>query len=76
MYSTCPVIKSDKFPPTPSKVFIKLALVKKEKVSQAQADKFIRLTLQGDIDHILEFKEPIEMDDILKVGDKARLLIL
>ena len=76
MYSTCPVAKSDKFPPTPSKVFIKLALVKKEKVTQAQADKFTRLTLRGDIDQILGFKEPIEMDDILKVDDKVRLVVV
>ena len=47
VYSTCPVAKSDKFPPTPSTVFIKLALVKKKKVSQAQADNFTRLTLRG-----------------------------
>ena len=57
-------------------MFIKLALVKKKKVSQAQADKFTRLTLQGDIDEILGFKEPIEMDDILKVDDKVRLVVV
>ena len=76
MYNTCPVAKSDKFPPTPSKVFIKLALVKKTNVSRAQADKFTRLTLQGDIDQILQVKEPIEMDDILKVDDMARLVVV
>ena len=76
MYSTCPVAKSDKFPPTPSKVFIKLALVKKEKVSQAQADEFTRFTLRGNIDQILQVKEPIEMEDILKADDKARLVIV
>ena len=64
------------FPPTPSKVFIKLALVKKEKVSQAQADNFTRLTLRGDIDQILQVKEPIEMDDILKADDKVRLVVV
>ena len=76
VYSTCPVAKSDKFPPTPSKVFIKLALVKKEKVSQAQADNFTRLTLRGDIDQILGLKEPIEMDDILKADDEVRLVVV
>ena len=76
MYSTCPVAKSDKFPPTPSKVFIKLALVKKEKVSQAQADEFTRFTLRGNIDQILKVKEPIEMEDILKADDKARLVVV
>ena len=76
MYNTCPVAKSDKFPPTSSKVFIKLALVKKEKVSRADADKFTCLTLQGDVDQILQVKEPIEMDDILKAGDKVRLVVV
>ena len=76
VYSTCPVAKSDKFPPTPSKVFIKLALVKKEKVSRAQADNFTRLTLRGDIDQILQVKEPIEMDYILKTDDKVRLVVV
>ena len=76
VYSTCPVAKSDKFPPALSEVFIKLALVKKEKVSRAQADNFTRLTLRGDIDQILQVKEPIEMDDILKADDKVRLVVM
>ena len=76
MYSTCPVAKSDKFPPTPSKVFIKLALVKKKKVSQEEADNYTRLTLRGDIDQILQVKEPIEMDDILKADDNIRLVVV
>ena len=57
-------------------MFIKLALVKKEKVSKAQADNFTHLTLRGDIDQILGFKEPIKMDDILKAGDKVRLVVV
>ena len=57
-------------------MFIKLALVKKEKVSRTQADKFTRLTLRGDIDEILQVKEPIEMDDILKADDKVRLVVV
>ena len=57
-------------------MFIKLALVKKEKVSRAQADNFTCLTLRGDIDQILQVKEPIEMDDILKADDKVRLVVV
>ena len=76
MYANSPVAKSDKWPPTPSKVYIKLALVKKEKVSRAEADEFTRLTLQGDIDTILQIKERIEMDDILKAEDKTRLVVV
>ena len=73
--STLPV-PSDKFPPTPSKVLIKLALVKKNEVRQAQADNFTRLTLQGEIDQILQVKEPIEIDDILKADDEVRLVVV
>ena len=54
VYTNSPVAKSDKWPPTPSTMYIKLALVKKEKVSRAEADEYTRLTLQGDIDTILQ----------------------
>ena len=50
--------------------------MKKEKVSRAQADNFTRLTLQGDIDQILQDKEPIEMDDILRADDEVRLVVV
>ena len=76
VYSTCPVARTEKFPPTSNKVFIKLALVKKEKVTRAQADNFTRLTLQGDIDQILQVKKPIEIDDILKADDEVRLVVV
>ena len=76
MYSTSPVAISDKFPPTPSKVFIKLSLVKNERVSREEADKYTRLTPQGDVDQILQVREPIEMDDILKADDKTHLIVV
>ena len=66
----------DKWPYTPSKIYIKLALIKKEKVSRATADAFTRLTLMGDIDQILKVKQPIAMDDILRPGDRARLVVV
>ena len=76
LYKTHLVVRSDKFAPTRSVEFIKLALVKKEKVNRAEADNFIRLTLQGDIDQILQVKKPIEMDDILKADDNVRLVVV
>ena len=76
VYANCPVAKSDKWPPTPSTIYIKLALVKKERVSRAEANEFTRFTLQGDIDTILQIKERIEMDDILKAEDKTRLVVV
>ena len=76
VYSNYPVAKPDKFPPTPCKAFIKLALVKKESVTREEADKFTHLTLRGDIDQILQVKEPIKLDDILKADDKVRLVVV
>lgn len=75
VYHNSPIAKSDKFPPTPSMVYIKLALVKKMKVSKLSADKFTHLTLQGDVDQILHVKEVIKMNDILK-EDKIRLVVV
>ena len=65
----------DKWPPTPSTTYIRLALVKKEKVSRGEADHFTRLTLQGEIDTILKTKQPITMEDVLK-DDDARLVVV
>ena len=75
-YKKHSVAPSDKLAATRSMEFIKLALVKKEKVSQAQANKFTRLTLQGDIDEILGSPEAIEMNDILKADDKVRIVVV
>ena len=62
-------IDRDKWPPTPSTTYIRLALVKKEKVSRGEANHFTRLTLQGEIDTILQAKQPITMEDVLKDND-------
>ena len=67
VYATSPVIVDrDKWPPTPSTTYIRLALVMKRKVSRGEADHFTRLTLKGDIDNILKAKLPITMEDVLK----------
>ena len=68
-------IDRDKWPPTPSTTYIRLALVKKEEVSRGEADHFTRLTLQGEIDTILKAKQPITMEDVLKDND-TRLVVV
>ena len=75
MYAKTPVIKSDKLLHSPSKVYVKLALVKKERVSHSMVDEFTRLTLQGDVDQILHDKEKIEMDNIFMDG-RTRLVLV
>ena len=56
-------------------LLIKLALVKKEKVTQARVDAFTHPILQGDVNKIMKVKEPIVMDNILKADDEARLVV-
>ena len=68
-------IDDGKLPPTPSKTYIRLALIKKEKKSQEEADDFTRLTLKGEIDTILKAKQPITMEDVLKDND-TRLVVV
>ena len=68
-------IDRDKWPPTPSTTYIRLALVKKEKVSRGEADHFTRLTLQGEIDTILQAKQPITMEDVLKDNDTCLVVV-
>ena len=67
--------KRDKLPHNPGKVFIKLALVKKEWVTRGEANHFTRLTLQGHIDQIMQAKEPIKAEDIFGDG-KTRLVVV
>ena len=59
----------------PSDVYIRLALVKKQLVNQAEADNFTLLTFQGDVDRIVAVKEEIEMEDILKEKE-TRLVVV
>ena len=76
VYATSPVIiDRDKWPPTPSTTYIRLALVKKKKVSRGEADHFTRLTLRGEIDMILKAKQPITMEEVLK-GNDTRLVVV
>ena len=68
-------VDRDKWPPTPSTTYVRLALVKKEKMSEGEADDFTRLTLQGHIDQILQAKQPITMDNILKDNDTNLVVV-
>ena len=76
VYKNLKVVATDKLPPTPSKVYIKLALVKNEMVSRAEANHFTRLTLEGDIDQILLVKEPIQETEIFVPRDSMKFVVL
>ena len=57
-------------------MYVKLALVKRKRVTRTEADRFTRLTFETDfVDRILRVKEEIKMDDILK-GENTRLVVV
>ena len=77
MYNSAPLAPPDKFNPRlDESMYVKLALVKKEKVTRTEADKFTRLTFEADfVDQILSAKEEIKIDDILK-GENTHLVVV
>ena len=75
-YAKIPPALPDKLDLTLGKEYVKLVLVKNEVNTEAEADKFVRLEVTGDVDQILAVKEEIEMKDIFKPGEKIRLVVV
>ena len=48
-------------------------MVKKERVSRAEADRFTRATVHGNIDEILKVKKAIRMEYVLKPEGEAEV---
>ena len=67
-----------KWPPTASKKYIHLAVVKKDYVSKQQADEFTKATLHGNIEDIIREKESLDFSGIGKKedGSPAQLIIV
>ena len=67
-----------KWPPTASKKYIHLAVVKKEHVNKQQADEFTKLTIHGNIDDIIRRKEELKFSGVgLKEdGSLAQLMLV
>ena len=66
-----------KWPPTASKKYIHLAVVKKDYVSKQQADEFTKATLHGNIEDIIRKKESLDFSGIgKKDGSPAQLIIV
>lgn len=65
-----------KWPPCLPVQYISLAVVKKERPTSAQClNEFTRSTLHGgDVDQILHHKEPMDMQDILKIDGQQQKL--
>ena len=70
MYSASPVSCDNKFPSTPSKKYVKLALVEKGGKCR-DLDELMKHTLLGKVDEILVGRTEITTDDILKQDDEG-----
>ncbi len=76
VYDRQSVVCEGKDDPAPTTEYTKLAVVKKEKVCRAEADKLTRETLHGGIDEIMNRKEEVKMKDILKPGQDQKAVKL
>ena len=56
-----------KWPPSPGKKFINLAVIPKERTTSLEADQSTIATLRGDVNQILKSKPPIQLEDIFTV---------
>ena len=64
MYTAQPEVPRDTWPPVSSKKYINLALIRQEQVNYGA--QYAHLTIRGDMDDILQHKEVIEYDQVLK----------
>ena len=66
------------WPPLPSKIFINLAVINREKISTKELHKFILATLDKGVDTILETKAPVEVEQLLdtKPGIKQQCVLV
>ena len=64
---------SDQWPPSATKKFFRLAMIKTTKVKRGKIeDRFVRMTITGKVDDILRHKYPIQLQDIFKETERRR----
>ena len=71
LYKAKPTPVDDKLFIGPCAQYIKLAIIKKERLSREEADEFTRATLHGGVDQILCLKEQVHLKDILVSESKS-----
>ena len=66
------------WPPSPSKIFVNLAVINREEISTEELHKFMLATLNKGVDTILETKAPVELKQLMdtKPGIKQQCVIL
>ena len=64
---------SDQWPPSATKKFFRLAMIKTTEVEKGKIeDRFVRMTITGKVDDILQEKYPIQVQDIFKETERQR----
>ena len=64
---------SDQWPPSATKKFFRLAMIKTTEVQRGHIDdRYIRMTITGKVDDILHEKYPIQLEDIFKETECQR----
>ena len=66
------------WPPSPSKIFVNLAVINREEISKEELHQFMLATLNKGVDTILETKAPVELEQLMdtKPGIKQQCVIL
>ena len=65
------------WPPPPSTKIFNLAMIKKEGVQRGRIDEeFVRLTMSGKVNVILDKKVPVKLEEIFQLNQKKRKVIL
>ena len=67
-----------KWPQLPTKKYINLAVIKKEKPSPHTVDEFTKATLHGGVDQVYKMKEPVKLDDLFgnNHAEMAKLILV
>ena len=69
VYKNSPILPDSKWPPTPSREYINLAVT----YNQSCREEYIGYTLQGDVKQILQKRKKITEEDILSEEDQQKL---
>ena len=76
-YEPQELTSSTQWPPLPVNNVFKLAMIRKEKIQRGRVDdEFIRLTITGKVDDILQKKTPVDLENIFSDCDRKRKVVL
>ena len=76
-YEPQELTSSTQWPPLPVNNIFKLAMIRKEKIQRGRVDdEFIRLTITGKVDDILQKKTPVDLENIFSDCDRKRKIVL